>query len=306
MNAVALHPRPRWGAAFRTQFATVGAGLRRELLAAAVVILGLTAFTVLARSDGGWTAPIRMDPDAWGFVLALVAVVAPLAIWKGEGPSNRQYLWSLPLARGPLTLVRVLSGWAWLMLVVAALLVWVTVLAWITGGGLGIDEVRLVLEPGAAAGTAAVPPAGAGGGAVDPALLREIRWTTPGWLWLVPFVAPTVTYLLATIAVLRSDHPWIWLVAPLLLFMLIEVAAELSNAWGLIEQLGLFVEGPYGLEALVTGSNESARRIATTAGDQVLVWRNLAELRQWLATVTIWGVPALAGVLLAAFRHQER
>jgi hypothetical protein len=306
MNSAALHPRPRWGAAFLAEVAAVGISLRRELIGAALLVAGVTPLIYLLRSGGGWTAPIRVDPDEWGFILAVVAFIAPLAIWKSEGPARRDYFWSLPLPRGPHTLSRVLSGWGWLMVVILAVFAWLTVLAWVTGGGFGLDQSRLVLGPDAPPGATPAALAAAGGGALDPALFRQIRWTTPGWLWLVPVVAPTIAYLLGSIAALRSDHPWLWLAAPGMALMVVGLVGEVASVPGLAELVLQFAEGRYGLETLITGSNEATTRVATTGGEEVLVWRNLPAPRQWLTTVLIWGVPAVAGVLLAAFRHQER
>src|SRR6185436_9147225 len=143
------------------------------------------------------------------------------------------------------------------------------------------------------------------GGVVDPGLLREIRWRTPAWLWLVPFVGSTVAYLFGTIAAIRSNHPWRWLVAPFLAFAVLRLLVGAADLRGLANAAELLLVGPYGLEMLFSGSNESAWMLKTTLGEPVRVWRDLAEPARWLTTVILWGAPALTGVLLAARRHHE-
>jgi hypothetical protein len=300
MTDIALHPKPRTGVVVREQFRAVGAGLGREMAAGAALVLGLTVLIFLGIARNGWEGAVSMSPDNAGPVLGLIGLLAPVAAWKGEGPSSRGYFWSLPVAREPHTLVKVFCGWAWLMIVLAAFVGWVALQSWVTGGGPGVDEMRLVFADGA------IPASARQGGPLDPALLREVRWVTPGWQWVVPFAAPTITYLFGTIAVLVADHPWRLLAVPFLAVGVLSVIADTADVqWlsGIGEKL---MAGRYSLETLLTGSNEAAARFLTTAGDQALVWRNLAEAGQWFATAAIWGLPALAGVLLAAYRYQER
>jgi len=306
MNEATLHPTPAWPAAARAQFQAVGIALRRELVTIGGLILVLSVGILIARLRGVLHTPMHISPDDFGLVLGLIGFIAPLAIWKSEGPSSRGYFWSMPLPRGPHTMIKVLGGWVWLLLTLTILMAWFGLQAWLSGGGLGIDQTRLVLVNGAV--PPATPPheiAKALGGMVDPALLREVRWRTPAWLWLVPFAAPTVAYFAGTIAAIRSDHPWRWLVAPFLAFLVFRLLAEAANLRTLADVGEQIIAGPYGLETLFSGSNESAWMLKTTSGAEVRVWRDLAEPARWLATLALWGLPALAGVVLAARRHGE-
>lgn len=307
MNGAALHPTPHWPAIVPAELRAVGIGMRRELMGIGALLLVLSAVILVSRLRGVLRTVMHVSPDDTGLVLAVIALLAPLAVWKAEGPSSRGYFWSLPLPRDRHTLIKVLGGWIWLMVTIAGLMAWLGIQAWISGGGLGIEQTRLVLAEGAVPpGTAPHEIAKALGGVVDPALLREIRWRTPAWLWLVPFAAPTVAYLAGTIAAVRSDHPWRWLAAPFIAFALIRLLAEAARLGGLSDVGEQILVGPYGLETLLSGSNESAWLLKTTTGEEVRVWRDLAEPGRWFTTLILWGAPALAGVLLAAHRHQER
>jgi hypothetical protein len=294
MTNAALHPTPRMAAVLREQFLATGVGLRRELMAVAALSLFVTAIVIIGVTTSGGS--VSLSPDGAGFVLGWIGLLAPLAVWKAEGPSNRGYFWALPVDRTRHTLLKVLVGWLWLMITLAAFLAFVALQSWITGGGPGVDEMRYVLADGARAA----------GGAVEPTMLREIRWTTPGWQWVVPFLAPTVTYLIGSIAALSSDHGWRWLVAPFLVVGLLGAVSEAAQVTWLATAFEQLVAGRYGIETLLTGSNEATVRLVTTAGETVRAWTNLAEARQWFTALAIWLLPALAGVFVAARRYQER
>jgi len=234
--------------------------------------------------------------------LGIVAATAYVAVLLRRRMDDGRFVLGGTLLFATTSAVLVPVGWlgmndAW---------VWLGLLARMTGGGLGIEQTRWVLVDGA------VPPGIAPheigpalGGVVDPGLLREIRWRTPAWLWLVPFVGSTVAYLFGTIAAICSNHPWRWLVAPFVAFAMIRLLVGAADLRGLANAAELLLVGPYGLEMLFSGSNESAWMLKTTLGEPVRVWRDLAEPARWLTTVILWGVPALAGVVLAARRHHE-
>jgi hypothetical protein len=300
MTDVALHPTPRWGAVVLEQLRAVRDALRREMAVGGALVLGISALIFLGIARNGWEGSVSISPDSAGPVLALIGLLAPLAVWKGEGPSSRGYLWSLPVAREPHTLIKVFSGWVWLMIVLAAFAGFVALQSWITGGGPGQDEMRIVFAGGGR-------PAGLRpGDAVDPALLAQVHWTTPPWHWLVLFITPTITYLAGTIAVLLADHPWRVLVLPFLVFGVLGVVADTANI-GLLNRFGeALMTGRYSLETILTGSNETSIGLRIPSDEQVRVWSYLANARQWFTTVLIWGLPALAGVLLATYRFQER
>jgi hypothetical protein len=283
----------------RGQFLAVGVGLRRELTVAAALILGVTVIaliTIAIEPDGG---TLMLSPDGAGFALGWIGLFAPLAVWKGEGPTSRGYLWSLPVPRPRHTLVKVFAGWAWLMITIALFLAFIALQTWISGGSPGIDELRFVPVEGVTLsdGTRA---------AVDPSLLREVRWMTPAWQWAVPFLAPSIMYLIGTVAALLSDHPWRWFAGVAIGFGLVAVITEATSLHQVAELAEAFMTGTYGLETLLTGSNEATIRVETTAGADVHVWRNLAEARQWFTTALIWFVPACTGVIAAAHHYQER
>jgi hypothetical protein len=297
MSDLVLHPLPRRAAVLREQFSAVGVGLRRELAVGAVFVLFLTLLVFIMVAKDGETIPL--SPDHAGFLLAWIGLLAPLAVWKGEGPSARGYFWSLPVARERHTLVKVFVGWAWLMIVLAVFIGWVGMQAWISGGSFGVDEIRYVMAAGG-------PVPASMRDALDPALLREVHWTTPGWQWVVPFLAPTVTYLIGTTAALRSDFPWLWLATPFIAFGALGMLAEAADIIGLAHAGYDLLAGTHGLETLVTGSNEAAVRVQLAGGADVHVWRNLAVAEQWFTTFLIWFVPSFTAAIIAARGYQER
>lgn len=298
MNQVVLHPTPRAGVIVREQFRAVGVGLRREILAAIAVIIAITVLVLVAVFRGSTNESVTLSPDGAGFVLGLIGLLTPLAVWKSETPSNRGYFWSLPVPRGRHALIKVFSGWAWLMIGISTLLGWIALQVFFTGGTPGVDEMRYVF---ADAATPAIMHA-----TVDPAALRQVHWTTPSWQWVVPFIAPTIAYLIGSAATLISDHPWRLLAAPLIVFGLLGALAEAGNFNWLANFSYQILAGPYSTETLFTGSNEAATYVNLTTGKSVHVWRNLAQAQQWFTTALIWFVPAFTAMAFAARRYQER
>jgi hypothetical protein len=301
VNDAALNPTPALRDVVREQLFATALGLRREALVGVALALAVTVIVFISLARTGPAGHVSLSPDGAGFFLGFIGLLAPLAVWKREGPSNRGYLWSLPVERQRHHLVKVFAGWAWLMAGIAALLAWVGLQVLVTGGAPGVNEMRYVLADPAAAGAIR-------DGIVDPAALVRVHWTTPAWQWVIPFVAPTVMYLLGSIAALLVDHPWRWIAAPFLLFVALQMVAEAAGLGWLARSLDAMVEGTYSIETLFTGSNEMAVGARLTTGEPVMVhvWFNLAEARQWFTTAAIWFVPAFAGVLLAARRYQER
>jgi hypothetical protein len=292
MNDVALHPTPGKRSVFLEEIRTIAASMRREFIVTAAVLIGVTLLVWIGITRTGLgldTKAIRMLPSELGMALAWIGLVAPLAVWKQDGPSNRGYMWSLPVSRSGLTVARVTGGWIWLMVAIAALIIWAITMAWLSGGGPGVTESRLVPT----------------GSANDATALRAIEWSTPAWQWAVPFVAATVLYLIGSAVSVLSDHPWRWLLASLLTLGLFAVVSQVlgDSSGGFVRDLLL---GRFGLGVLVSGTNETATTLTAADGSVMRVWRNLADKQQWLTTVAIWGFPGLLGIFAAARRFHER
>lgn len=282
------HP-PRWGAVVREQLRTVGTAVRLELIVAATLLLLFSAIVLFLH----WMTPGHRTDGQFPEMMLLVVVLglfAPMAVWKGEQPSRRAYLWTLPVERSRHTLVKVFAGWAWLMAAVGAYVLWALAIAQATGGTLSMGTTQLPLGP---------IPAGA---EFSAAHYFTHPWPVPGWAWLVPFASATATYLLGSIVVLSSDHAWRWY-------------AGLVLGWGLMVGMGLdwsgeathdLIDARYGLEVLTTGGEAREVAIARPSGGEVRSVTYVPMPADWPVAALLWVGAGLAGTLAAALRRQER
>ena len=281
--------RPAPGAVLGEQVRRVALAIRREaLLLAGVLLLFGTVPVLLAH----WRTPghrTDMQFDELMLVVALVGAFAPLAVWKGEEPSRRAYFWALPVERARHSLARVAAGWGWTMLAVAAIVLWVALLARATGGELSNGDAFIPLRP--------LPE----DTPWSPQDYFYQAWPIPRWQWAVPFMAATTAYLIGSIVALASDHPWRWYAGALLLFTLLNAA---SVPWTR-RATTMLVEGRFGLETLVTGSARAPVDVATPEGH--VMRRHVLEPRpeRWLLANALWLGLGIAGVLVAARGRRE-
>jgi hypothetical protein len=262
--AAADAPRPPRPRVVRAEVRAVGDAVRRELVAAAVLMAGVTLMMLFYRVRDGASAHFELVDMTWPVVI--LALFAPMAVWKGDEPSRRAYLWALPVDRARHTLAKVFAGWMWLTGLVAAYLAWALATALATGGRVS-DGIA--------------PPA-------------SVDFTLNGhpWLWLVPFVGATAAYLAGSIVAVASDHPWRWFATG---FFGSGLLLSLDSAW--VERAGqTLIFGPHGANALIT---------ATLTGADSLPGA-LSPPGPWAVTALLWTGLALAGVVAAAHRHQER
>lgn len=282
---------PSWIAVLREQFGAVGTLARREIT---VLGAGLAVLTVVAGTHVFLSgASIDVHPQAVAFPAALLGLFAPMAVWKDEPPSRRGYFWAMPVSRPGHTLAKTLDGWIWLMLIVAALLLWGLVVATLTGGEIGIREARLVSSARAAPGP------------ISPEDISRVQWSTPLWLWLVPFTASTATYLLGTVPTLRSEQPWLWFGGLAVGYFLLLQMSQLAGLPELGSALRTVASGPHGLEVLTTGANEELAEITAEGGSRQEVWLRLPRMGGWIRTTLLWAGLGLAAVTAAAFRHPD-
>ena len=189
------------------QLRTAGLAVRREALAG-TLILALSTLVVAALY---WVASLRslldesfvegliLEPAQLGGVAVALAILFPLAVWKGERPFGESQLWTLPVDHRRHALTKVASGCVWLVALLGSAMLWLVIMVLISGGTLGTDEVHLLITDrvGAAAGVA---------GATE-----SVRWSTPWWQWVLPFTAPTAGYLTATAFLLATKRPLRWI-----------------------------------------------------------------------------------------------
>jgi hypothetical protein len=274
-----LHPVPSRGAVAREALRTVGQSVRLEIGAVLVLLLLIMA-VVAPREPGG--ADYSLADMTWPVVI--LSIFAPLAVWKHDEPSRRAYLWSLPVDRTRHTLVRVSSGWAWLMALVATYVVWAMAVAVVSGGNIVINgewEALLLRE---------LPPG---------SRIRDLTLAGHPWLWLTPFAGATTMYLVGTIVALLSNYPLRVFAGAWFALMVVMGVADASGGVmdQVVERTGeQVILGRYGLLSHSTGVVGHGQ---ANLADQV-------NVGVWAAATLLWTGTALAGVVLAARRYQER
>lgn len=162
-----------FGRAFLGQFRLLWTSGRPLLLL--IGLLGLLALagepwveSDIARVFLTWPAWLLFLGPFWAFV-----------VWHQEGPANRLYFWSNPVARTTNTLSRVAAGAAWLWLLYAVMLMVALLLAGLAGetAQFGMMSIQ-------------------------------------GWISL--FAAPLLGYLIVSVLTVPSDYPTRWFLGLLL------------------------------------------------------------------------------------------
>jgi len=275
-----------WG----EQLRVVGLAIRREgALAALVLALGslaLIAFSrmpVLQAMVDGEVGQLVFDPGEppWGFFAVLAALLLPFVVWKGERRFGDTPLWSMPVDHRRHALLKVAAGWVWLLAILGAALVWVTLTVLASGGTLGVDEVRLlVLDPaGVAAGT--------------PGSMESVNWTTPWWEWALPFTSATAAYLLASTLLLATRRPLFWAAGLWVAGGVVLGIADFRDIdW--IQRVSDFVAWYIGGDSFAWGMSGGRE-----------VWTLLPSVKMWTASSAFWIGLGLVGVLAASSRARN-
>lgn len=287
----AFHPLPRWTAVAWQELRTAGAAVRREMVVAALILLALS-LPVLARHFRTPGHATDMQFAEMMLLPVVFGLFGAVAVWKGEEPARRGYFWSQPVDRARHSLMKVFGGWAWVVVAVAGFMLWAAVLAGLTGGELSLGDTRIPLRPFSEDAP------------LTAADYLVHAWPVPGWMWLVPFAAATAMYLLGSIVVLSTNHPWRWFAGLVVGGTLLGVLGEAGVGFG-EWAVHTLVEGRYGLETLVTGSDSEVVAVAAPGGRQVGALAYVPKPGDWLVAVALWTGPALAGVLAAAHRYSE-
>lgn len=294
MSTMTVERTPSPATAAVEQTRVVGLALRREVLAiCAVLVLGIVAIPVIQMFeiviDG---EPVTyLNPADLGFVAMLVALVAPLGVWRGESRFGESQLWTLPVDHARHARMKIAAGWLWLMAVVTAgVLAIIVMFLLIDGGALGIDVTRSLV----------VDPAGAAAGRAD--ALREVSWSTPWWQWLIPFTAATATYLAATALWLGAKQPLWWVGGGWLFFLVFGLLAEGDVAWVTATFEWFYAT----LDTLFTGGTESLwTYVPLPTGDWTRAWSAMPGAGRWGAMTFGWIGVGLLTVWVATARHRE-
>lgn len=300
MTRVALHPTPGPRDMLLEQVRAVGLALR--LPAAAVAALGALATLFFATEILGDGAVVDFRPERW-ILPGLAGLLLPLAVWQGEERFGAGFLWTLPVDRRRHALAKVFAGWVWLMAAVALFVVWLLGLALLSGGNILAEETIRFLP------TSAIPAPGA----VDTGAVRTVRWTPHPLLWLVPFTAATVMYLVASALALGMTLRAL-IAAALGLFLLLfltGLAGQMTGSEWLIfapsRLLRSFLHERYGLAMILTASTDFLEaRASLPTGEMVVVGSGVPHLGHWAAATLLWTGAGLWALWLAASRHRER
>lgn len=212
LGGAAMNPEPAPDEVMREQFASVGLALRREGMVVTVTMALFTAIALFNQAQDG-AAEIPLDPKM-GVAAALMALLIPMAVWKGEGPEQRGYHHSMPVDQGDHAVMRTGAGLAWTLAGVAAFFAWIGLLSVATGGS--IDAA----EP---------------------------------WQWAAPFVGATVLYLFGSALTLVTSHPWRWIGGSVVAFIFLTAFRAVDALRPLVDAIDSLLTGRYGLFTLLTG-----------------------------------------------------
>jgi hypothetical protein len=296
MNAE-LHPTPRLGEVMREQLRITALSLRLPaiVLGAIAGLVTMLAIADFLRGRGG----VEFAPEL-SVIPALAAVLLPIAVWQNEKRFGPGFLWTLPVDRTHHALTKILAGWVVLMIAVTAFVLWLLILALITKGRIGGDQMIRLLPASYDSYVSAV----------DPSTLRTIRWSFSPVLWLAPFFAATGAYILASAIALGFRHPFRWIIgtiAAVYLTAAIGQGIADDQFWALSGKLiRTLQEGRYGLDTLLSARAESLRTVVTLSnGERITAWRALPVVSDWIVAVLLWTGLGLGGLSAALMRHRE-
>jgi hypothetical protein len=242
-----LHPTPAYRTVVKEQIRMVGLALRKEgvLFLVFLGLIGvLSVATILHKGVAvnvkhGCVYSLYSDSQSvfsWlmipiglvGLLLpfGLAGFLVPFGVWRSEDPSRRSYHWAMPVARGPHTILKTLSGWLWLMLAVAVYVGFILCL-------IAFIAPSIVHMLGARS--------------CNPHLQVD-------WRWVTPFTATTIVYLCTSIAVVGSNHPWRWVGGVVVLYVISLSCFAAIGQHELVQAMGRAVIGRYGLLMALGGN----------------------------------------------------
>src|SRR5689334_20978175 len=105
MDSAVLNPVPAWHAVAREQFRSVGVALRREALVAAGLMGLLSVWIGYLQVETHGHMEVSFNPEA-GIPAVILALLIPMAVWKGEDPARRGYHRAMPVGHGAHAVMR--------------------------------------------------------------------------------------------------------------------------------------------------------------------------------------------------------
>jgi hypothetical protein len=285
-------PNLSFGALFAAEVHNVGLAVRREAFIAAIC-LGVTCLllttTAIRYRDQLTLMPELLLPSL------LVALVLPWIVWKGDPPFGRAYLWTLPVRRQQAAAAKIAAGAVWLILAIFVGFAMLAAVSLATGGTIGLAEDRLV-------------------GTVKSGLVTAARvpWSTPLWMWAVPFGGALAAYAASSALLLGIRHPvrslgGVSLAMALLGILAVNLGPNNALEHGLTRFADTFVGGRWGLDFALTGGVTSLSRDVHIEGQRPTdLWVALPTAGRWAGALLIWFGAALIALALALRRHWER
>jgi hypothetical protein len=276
MTSISLHPTPSSRTVAIEQFRAVGLALRTEaiffvgalIVFGAIIVGNAIRFAHTAQAPG---SHMGFTYGAAGAIpMFLVGLLIPFGVWRSEDPSRRAYHWSMPVGRGLHTVAKLLSGWVWLMIATIVYLSFIIALATLVAAVTG-----------------------------DPAW----QGTTPAWEWIVAFTAPTLAYLLTSIPVIGSDHPWRWIGGILIGYGVIIAVFKSFGMDDLAHTLNAISNGRYGLKAALFGGAQQGEQGVTIGVTREMMAS--PRMSTWLVAMPLWIIGSGIAVAIASYRHRE-
>ena len=276
MTSTSLHPTPSSRAVATEQFRAVGLALRTEAIffVAALAVFGVIIIAAAVRFAHGDHSPSNHMGFRYGSTGAipmfLVGLLIPFGVWRSEDPARRSYHWSMPVARGPHTVMKLLSGWGWLMIATILYLLFIIAVA---------HSVSMITGD------------------------QPWQHPTPSWEWAVAFTAPTLGYLLTSIAVIGSDHPWRWIGGILIGYGVLLAVLKSFGMEDFASALNAITDGRYGLNAALFGAvTDGARGITVGVTREAMATMRMAT---WVLAMPLWIIGSAIAVTVASYRHRE-
>ena len=264
MGESVLHPVPRRADVAREQLRAVGLSLRREgaVAAGVLALLGVALVWDQARSASEFV----IEPGM-GIPAAVVALLVPLAVWKGEGPDRRGYHQSMPVDRGAHAVARGLAGLAWMLAAMGAYYAWLGGIALAVGGWAQYDAA---------------------------------------YRWAAPVVGAVVLYLVGTAVALRAAHPWRWLGGGAVGYLFLQLMSASDRDFAPYRMVNAVLRGRYGVLTLLDGRTPMRFRSVSTWGEHEFTYTvRVANGTVWLTSVWLWLTLALLLFLWSAYRQPE-
>jgi len=267
MSEAVLHPVPPRGDVLREQFLSVGLSLRREALTVAGLVGLVTAYAAWFQATRPFNLGVEVGPSA-GIPVAMLALLVPMAVWKGEGPDRRGYHHSMPVDRGVHALSRGLAGLVWMLAAVGAYYAWLGGVTMAVGGWARYDMA---------------------------------------YRWAAPVVGAVVLYLIGSALTLRAAHPWRWLGGGAVGYLFLKLMAESDRDFAPYGMVNAVLRGRYGVLTVLDGRTPMQfRGVSPWDGHVFTYMARVANGAVWLTSVWLWLALAAALFVWAAYRQPER